>query len=68
MRLIEEELPNPEQNIIAYKADGTYYIATYRKTLTWKGNKFKFVNLMSKGLWHDDVVGWNNIPGRDKTI
>lgn len=68
MRLVENELPNPNQNIIAYKSDGSLYFAVYRKVLTWKGNKFKFVNLMSKGFWDDDIVGWNNIPGRDKTI
>jgi len=68
MKLIEEELPQPEQTVIAYKSDSSYYFAVYRKVLTWKGYKFKFVNLMSKGFWHDDVVGWNSIPRRDQTI
>lgn len=68
MRLVEAELPSVGQNVIAYKADGTYYFASYDKVLTWKGRVFKFVNLMSRGFWHDDVVGWNAIPSRDKTI
>lgn len=58
MRLIEDELPEKNQHVIAYKADNSYYFATYTPVLTWKGRKFKFVNLLSNaGFWHDDVVG-----------
>lgn len=69
MRMIDVELPKDNENVIAYKADNSYYLAKYCQALTWKGRKFKFVNLLSSnGFWHDDVVGWNKIPSREETI
>lgn len=63
-----EDLPQDGQLIIAYKSDNTWYPARYKKVLTWKGYKYKFVNLLSSGFWHDDVVGWNRIPHRTETL
>ena len=63
-----DELPKLNEIVIAYKADGSYYFARYGKVLTWKGYKLKFINILSKGFWHDDVVGWNHIPSREQTI
>lgn len=67
MNLVTDKLPEPNQVVIAYCPDNVYYFARYRKALTWRGNKFKFVNLMSKGFWNDDVIGWNSLPTRDNT-
>lgn len=59
--------PNNGQYVIAYVPGGTFP-AQYRKVLTWKGYKHKFVNLLSKGFWRDDVIGWNRIPKQEETI
>lgn len=68
MNLVEDKLPEIGQLVIAYKDGNAYYFAKYGKVLTWKGYKLKFVNLMSNGLWHDDVVGWNRIPTREENL
>lgn len=70
MNKFPENIPREDQPIIAYLKNGGYFFSIYRKVLTWKGRKFKFVNLMSKGLWFEDyeVEGWNPIPNRDQTI
>jgi hypothetical protein len=64
--LSENDLPKLNQVVIAYTPDALY-VACYEKVLTWKGVKFKFVNV-DKGLWRNDVVGWNKIPTREQTI
>lgn len=60
--------PSNNQVVIAYLSDGGGMLCQYRRVLTWTGWKYKFVNLRSKGLWADNVVGWNRIPRREETL
>jgi hypothetical protein len=68
MRNVTEELPEKNCVVVAYCKSGGMYIARYEKVLTWTGWKFKFINLMSNGLWHNDVIGWNRLPKFTETI
>lgn len=68
MHKIEEKLPSIGQIVIAYCPNDKYYFARYLRTLTWTGYKLKFVNIASKGLWHDDVIGWNRVPDKKETL
>ncbi len=68
MHLVDEKLPNEGDVIIAYTSENSHYFSKYKKVLTWNGYKLKFVNLMSHGMWFDNVVGWNNIPVREETF
>ena len=65
---VEDKLPQPGQIVIAYFDNGNFIISRFTKVLTWKGRRLKFVNMASKGLWSDNVVGWNRLPTMDETI
>ena len=68
MHKFPEETPKKGQLVIAYCKSGSFYFARYTKALTWGGYKLKFVNINSNGLWHNDVIGWNNIPKETDTL
>jgi len=68
MRTYPENIPRAGQIVVAYLPNHHFFIAEYTKVLTWKGYKFKFVNMTSNGFWKDDVVGWNRIPSEKETI
>jgi hypothetical protein len=58
---ISEKLPKPGKPVITWNGSA-YRICVYEKVLTWKGYKFKFVNLMSNGFWNDDETHWMYFP------
>jgi len=68
MRKVEEELPRAGSVVVAYCESGGLYIARYERVLTWTGRKYKFVNIQSRGMWHNDVIGWNRIPREEDTF
>lgn len=68
MRKVSEELPKNNQVVVAYCESGGLYIAQYERVLTWTGWKHKFVNIQSRGSWHNDVIGWNRIPREEDTF
>ena len=68
MRDVNVEVPRDGQAVVAYTKSGGLYIARYEKVLTWTGRKYKFVNIQSRGMWYDDVIGWNRIPQEKDTF
>jgi len=59
---VTDRLPKRGQVVIAYAEDGTYFFARYDKVLTWSGFQIKFLDLMSRGTFRNDIVGWLPIP------
>lgn len=58
---VEEKLPEQNQICLVW-AGSNMYICKYAKVLTWKGFKLKFVNLLSKRFWLENVTHWMQIP------
>lgn len=59
---INDRLPEPNQLVITWNGR-EHTISKYMQALTWKGYKFKFVNVMSGyGAWNDDVTYWMPFP------
>jgi hypothetical protein len=58
---VDEAKPDAEKYVITWNGEG-YRICVYKKVLTWRGRKFKFVNVMSHGFWNDDETHWTYFP------
>jgi len=65
---INEKTPAYGQVVVAYLSGGSFFFARYCWVWTWRGKRMKFVNLMSKGFWKNDVIGWNRVPTAKETI
>lgn len=62
---IKDELPNENRLLITWSdKTSSYRICRYMKALTWKGYKYKFVNVNSKGvyMWDEDATHWTYFP------
>lgn len=55
---IKNKMPDPNDRGVAWTEDGGWIPFGYYKVRTWKGKKYKFVNLLSKGFWRDDITHW----------
>jgi len=58
---ITDKTPDEDYYVITWNGSD-FRVCTYKKVLTWKGYKFKFVNIMSKGFWNDDETHWTYFP------
>jgi len=65
---VTEKLPREGQVVVAYFGDSMFIIAIYRKVLTWRGRKIRFVNGRGQYFNTEEIVGWNRIPQDYDTV
>lgn len=58
---VNDKLPETGELVITWNGLD-FKICRYEKAFTWKGYKLKFVNIMSKGFWDDNVTHWMKFP------
>ena len=60
---VEEKMPDEKQVVLVVTKDFSMFICRYRKALTWKGFRLKFINLLStSGIWVQNVTHWMPMP------
>lgn len=65
---VEDRLPAYNEVVLAWSSGDKkgrrrgMYFAKYCFVRTWGGKKLKFVNMMSKGFWDDNVSHWCPLP------